>query len=223
MLWYDIFSDSPKGLIHTCSHHSFEDDPDLFRCDNCERIMVDHYTWERYKVELNGDQLCLHCAAKRFFNHPRNWVDPLKVTAVVFGEQDMLFDQNDGQLDISHCPHVLAVEQPIPVGIKFFANAEFDGCHGHQISGENLLDVIKGLDQPFSAMLDAAYQFAVSIGIYVRVSEQRQPQKQAEDIPNLHLLARLAGRARLILTASSGPLPRTSARYRPASAVNRWI
>jgi hypothetical protein len=31
-----------------------------------------------------------------------------------------------------------------------------------------MLDVIRELDQPFVPVLDAAYQFAVSIGIYVR-------------------------------------------------------
>src|SRR5258708_26106498 len=82
-LWFDIFSDDPKGVIHTCAEHSFEDDPDLFRCENCERVMVEHYTWERYQVELNGDSLCLSCSAKRYFDLPQNWIDPRTLNAVV--------------------------------------------------------------------------------------------------------------------------------------------
>jgi hypothetical protein len=65
---------------------------------------------------------------------------------------------------------VLGVKQPLPAGVVFHDNAEFDSSSGHQISGENLLEVIKRLDQPFCLVLDGAYQFAVSIGIYVRAS-----------------------------------------------------
>ena len=178
-LWYDIFSDDPKGVVHTCPEHSWEDDPDLFRCENCERVMVDHYTWERYQVELNGDVLCLSCAAKRYFEESRNWIDPRKVSAVVFNQQEMLFDPANGLLDIARCRHVLGVKQPLPGGVVFHDNAEFDSQDGRQISGDNLLDIIRGLDQPFCPVLDAAYQFAVSIGIYVRASEQQQRKEAA--------------------------------------------
>jgi hypothetical protein len=178
-LWFDIFSDDPKGVIHTCPEHSFEDDPDLFRCENCDRAIVDHYTWERYRVELNGDTLCLSCAAKRYFDESRNWIDPRKVSAVVFRQQEMEFNAVDGQLDIARCRHVLGVKQPLPAGVVLQDNAEFDGQNGHQISGENLLDVIRGLDRPFCPVLDAAYQFAVSIGIYLRGGEQQQRKEAA--------------------------------------------
>src|ERR1041384_1271916 len=42
-IWFDIFSDDPKGVVHTCAEHSWADDPDLFACDACRRVMVDHY------------------------------------------------------------------------------------------------------------------------------------------------------------------------------------
>jgi hypothetical protein len=137
--------------------------------------MVEHYTWERYQVELNGDVLCLVCAAKRYFDESRNWVDPRKVNAVVCGQQEMLFDPANGQLDIARCQHVLGVKQPLPAGLVFHDNAEFDSSTGHQISGEGLLEVIKRLDQPFCPVLDAAYQFAVCIGIYGAGAKQAIP------------------------------------------------
>ena len=178
-LWYDIFGDDAKGVIHTCAGHSFEDDPDLFRCENCERVMVDHYTWECYQVELHGDSLCLRCAAQRHFDQSENWIDPRTVTAVVFAQQELLFDSAEGQLDLARCRHVLGVKQPLPAGVAFHDNAEFDAQDGHQISGDHLLDIIRGLDQPFCPVLDAAYQFAVSIGIYVRASAKSAEAERA--------------------------------------------
>src|SRR5690242_13314442 len=87
-LWFDIFSDDPKGVIHTCAAHSAEDDADLFRCENCERVIVDHYTHERYRVELHGDVLCLKCAADRYFDIPRHWINPSDVKRVVLEPGD---------------------------------------------------------------------------------------------------------------------------------------
>jgi hypothetical protein len=174
-LWFDVFSEDPKGVIHTCSDHSWEDDPDLFRCENCERVMVDHYTYERYSVELHGDVLCLQCAAKRYFGLEQNWIEPHAVRQVRLERRDgPLFDRETGVLNIARCRHVLAVRQPLPSGIAFFDNAEFDCCIGHQISGDNLLSIIQRLDQPFCPVLDATYQFAVSIGIYIRSSAAQQ-------------------------------------------------
>ena len=181
ILWYDIFSADPKGIVHTCPEHSVEDDPDFFRCENCERVMVEHYTWERYQVELHGDSLCLRCAAQRYFDLPQNWIQPANVNRVVLepGDGAPLLDRGTGVLNVSHCRHVLAVKQPFPAGVVFHENAEFDSSTGHQISGKNLLDVIKRLDQPFCPVLNAAYQFAVSIGIYVRDGERQQSKEAA--------------------------------------------
>ena len=174
-LWYDIFSDDPKGVIHTCVEHTAEDDPELFRCENCERVMLDHYTHERYRVELHGDVLCLKCAADRYFDIPRHWIEPQNVKRVVLkpGEGE-LFNTTMGVLNIAHCPHVLGVKQPLPAGIELYDNAEFDSCDGRQISGYSLLDIVRRLDQPFCPVLDATYQFAVSVGIYVRSENQEQ-------------------------------------------------
>ena len=67
----------------------------------------------------------------------------------------------------------VGVRQPLPDGIKFLDNAEFDTFDGHQISGRRLHDIIRELDRPFCPVLDAAYQFAVSIGLYARQPKRR--------------------------------------------------
>jgi hypothetical protein len=171
--WYDIFSDVPKGLIHVCAGHNADDVEGFFLCDECQRVMIDHITWERYQVELDDRTLCLNCAAEEYFQDPGNWIDPKLVKEVSLGDKKApLFDVVTGFLNLAKCRHVLGVEQPLPDGIKFHDNAEFDSCDGHQISGDNLLDIIQGLDgQEFCPVLDAGYQFAVSIGIYVRNPE----------------------------------------------------
>jgi hypothetical protein len=143
--------------------------------------MVENYTWEYYRVEIDGETLCLKCAAEAYFDDEKNWIDPRFVKEVVLVPHDPslnganlpLFSPQTGVLNVARCQHVLGVQQPLPAGIKFAENAEFDSLDGHQISGRRLLDIVTDLDgQPFVPVLDAAYQFAVSIGIYVRAQEQ---------------------------------------------------
>ena len=176
-LVYDIFSDDPKAVLHLCERHDgYSGDPieGYFTCTQCNRVMVENYTWEYYRVEHDGEAICLKCAAEAYFSDPKNWIKPQEVKSVILEPGGApLFDAKSGVLNVAHCRHVLGVEQPLPAGIKFVENAEFDSCDGHQISGRRLLDMISDLDgRPFVPVLDAAYQFAVSIGIYVRVEKQ---------------------------------------------------
>jgi len=91
-----------------------------------------------------------------------------------------LFDPQTGFLNLARCRHVLGVEQPLPDGTAFHDNAEFDSSSLHQISGDRLLDIVQGLAvQEFCPILDAGYQFAVSIGFYLR-NDHRQEQAQKE-------------------------------------------
>jgi hypothetical protein len=171
-LVYDIFSDDPKSVLHLCDDcvgQSGDPWEGYFTCESCGRVMVENYTWERYQTDLGGASICLKCAAEQHFADKANWIDPAKVKRVVAPSEDdpaPLFTR--GILNIRRCKHVLGVGQTPPVGIKFHDNSEFDSCDGHQISGRDLLDVIRDLHEPFCPVLDAAYQFAVSIGIYVR-------------------------------------------------------
>jgi hypothetical protein len=130
--------------------------------------MAENYSWEIYRITLQDRTLCLKCAAEEYFSNPANWIDPREVDDVVLEPASDAALFADGILNVAKCPHVIGVKQPLPVGVTFFDNAEFDSISGHQISGEKLFDVIRKLDQPFCPVLDAAYQFAVSVGIYVR-------------------------------------------------------
>ena len=183
-LTYDIFSDDPKGVIHLCEQHDgYSGDPmeGYFTCARCHRVMAENYTWERYAVQCDGEPVCLKCAAEEYFADANNWISPSAVKRVVLSpDRRPLFDPTTGVLNIAKCRHVLGVQQPLPSGVEFVDNAEFDSLDGHQISGDDLLEVIQRLDQPFCPVLDAAYQFAVSIGIYVRSGQHREPvQKEA--------------------------------------------
>src|SRR5690348_12408001 len=47
-LWYDIFSDDPKGILTLCEHHDgYYGSPSegYFTCEDCERVMTENYTW----------------------------------------------------------------------------------------------------------------------------------------------------------------------------------
>jgi hypothetical protein len=183
-LVYDIFSDTAKDVIHLCEHHDgFSGSPaeGYFTCAHCDRVMVENYTWEVYRVELDGETLCLKCAAAAYFSNPKNWIKPQEVKSVTLDPRGaVLFSGKTGVLNVARCRHVLGVQQPLPVGIKFAENAEFDSFDGHQISGRSLLHAIHDLDQPFCPVLDAGYQFAVSIGLYVR-AEIRQADVLREE------------------------------------------
>ncbi|HEY3855708.1 MAG TPA: hypothetical protein VGO67_15070 [Verrucomicrobiae bacterium] len=180
--WFDIFSDDPKGVSHFCDvcFDQGADSNGFFECDHCQRCVADHYTWERYQTNLGDTSLCLKCAAEQYFADTANWIDPANVKEIISpsrGASSPLF--SDGKLNFGRCKHVLGVGQTPPPGIKFHDNAEFDSLDGHQISGRNLQDLIRELHEPFCPVLDAAYQFAVSIGIYVRRSAETQLREAA--------------------------------------------
>jgi hypothetical protein len=163
--WYDIFSDDAKGVRHLCQSCAEDGrgDEGYFTCDCCGRLMVENYTWERYEK----DGICLACAAVEYFNNDENLIDPKQVEKVVLEPgKGRLFES--GVLNIAHAPHVLGVKQAVPKGIKFVDNAEFDSMDGHQISGGNMLFDIQQMTQPFYCVCDSGWQFAFSIGLYIR-------------------------------------------------------
>jgi hypothetical protein len=177
--WFDIFSDDPKGLIHVCTAHSPEDVEGFFLCDECQRVMIDHITWERYQVELDGRTLCLKCAAEEHFKDQANWIDPTLVKDAGFSRDGApLFDRETGFLNLARCRHLRGVDQPLPEGVEFVDNFEVDSCDLHQISGQRPLSIIQQLDAPFCPVLDAAYQFAVSIRFYVRSGQHQEEMRK---------------------------------------------
>jgi hypothetical protein len=169
--YYDIFSDAISGVTHLCAGH-YDDghgNEGFFDCAKCGRRMIENITWERYAVNLNGgDPVCLKCAAQSYFADPQNWVDSHKVKSLDWCADNAPLLTASGVLNLARCRHVLGVKQPVPAGICFRFNAEFDNEDLHQISGFGFLEDIQALKEPFCPVLDAAWQFALSIGIYVR-------------------------------------------------------
>jgi len=169
--WYDIFSDDAKGVRHLCEEHaeSGSGDEGYFTCECCDNLTVENYTWEYYRVEIGGLTVCLKCAAKRYFGDDDNLLDPKDVKSVILDPSTVSKRFiKDGVLNLAKAKHVLGMKQPLPEGIEFVENFEFDSYSGKAISGGNALETIKALDHKFFVVLDSAYQFACSIGIYRR-------------------------------------------------------
>lgn len=183
--WYDVMSDNPKGIAAACEDHTVEDDEELFRCNDCGRLMVDHYTWERYGRNVPGlGKQCLACAAKQHFGDPDNVV---KLTKRGIAAVDAKF--------VKAIPHVLAVEQPVPDGWEYIDNIEWDydtsGVLTSTMTSSNdpnttvvelrgVLERAKA-DGYTEAVLawDAAYQFSGSYGVYGKTAT-RKKQKRAK-------------------------------------------
>lgn len=169
--YFDIFSDDAKGVRHLCDEHydNGSGDEGYFTCDCCGNLTIENYTWEYYRVEEGGETICLKCAAKNYFGDDDNLIDPKDVKSVVLdpsGVSKRII--KDGVLNLCRVRHVLGVEQPLPEGVEFVFNVEFDSYSWHQISGGDALEKIKSLEGKFFIVLDGAYQFAVSVGIYRR-------------------------------------------------------
>ena len=172
-LVYDIFSDAPKSVLHLCARHvGYSGDPaeGYFTCCDCERVMIENYTWELYFRAKGDGKQCLTCAAAEHFSDPDNWIDPRDVGDLVLDPEAENVVFANPILNLAKCPHVLGVKQPAPDGIELFENCEFDACDGRQISGDKPHEIIRRIRQPFCPVLDAGYQFAVSIGFYVRTA-----------------------------------------------------
>jgi hypothetical protein len=170
--WYDVFSEIPKGIIGLCDEHDhYYGSPSegFFICDDCGRVFITNYTWEYYFTDTEeGDQLCLNCAFDRYVKEKDNWLTSI--------------EELDWQ-KISSSPHI------IPVSgnhwgncLTFVGNVEFDKLTGEKIIGfsststkDDGLNELRELVQKALTIhkkciliLDAAYQFAVSIGVYVK-------------------------------------------------------
>jgi hypothetical protein len=188
--WFDIFSDEAKGVQHLCQRCCDQGcgEDGFFYCDGCERLMVENYTWEYYR-HIDGDGvLCLNCYRKRELAKPENWIE--------------LTEANIAAVDVARircAPHLLAVGQSCPAELKFIDNAEFDSMDGHKISGAQVDDILRQAMQQGHKrailILDSAWQFAVSIGIYVRRWPADKPFKG-------HLFSKAGDRRALPITFS---------------------
>lgn len=175
--WYDVFGDEPKGEITLCAKHDgYYGNPaeGYFTCAACERVMVENYTWERYDTvdPDTGEQVCLNCALDAAIEDPEQWIR---------SAEGVTWER------VRNSRHLIPVEgEHWKKHLDFLGNVEFDSMSGACISGggvkwlKELVD--RGIAQAGKAMLilDAGYQFAVSIGVYV--PKQREvPGTEGQD------------------------------------------
>lgn len=177
--YFDIFDDKiPKGHICTCDEH-FEyhggAHEEYFLCDSCGHLMVENYTWERYQIVLPDDDeqwpMCLRCAFKKYVADKRHWLH--------------IPPGNMGLDRLKGIPHVIAVDSHYhEKKLAFIGNAEFDSMDGHQISGEPIGDIAKQAIKEHGSciiLMDAAYQFAVSFGVYVKKQKPRRKRGRTNE------------------------------------------
>jgi hypothetical protein len=184
--YFDIFSETPKGLIKRCTKHmedrGFEGD-DVFECVTCNRWMVTNYTWENYFRIVDEGRQCLPCAAKEYIADKDNWIG--------LTDEDIAVVTWDV---IRKAPHVLAHAMPVPDEIKFHDSVTMDSSSGGVVRGCSSADStphlgvaeIRGIlerakEEGYTRallILDAAYQFAVSIGIYTDPEKGWKPKLQ---------------------------------------------
>lgn len=181
--WYDIFSDKPKGILALCQHHdNYSGSPceGYFTCDDCGRVFIENYTWEYYHTMVGDELLCLPCAAKRYINDDKNWIEltPKNIKATSFG-------------DVCQAKHVIGVDMPVPKQLEFIDCVTFDSSSGGRVTGGMSCDPTPDsgvrelhgyLTQAMNnghkralLILDGGYQFAVRIGVYVDSPACRKP------------------------------------------------
>jgi hypothetical protein len=177
-LYFDIFSDDPKGISSACDEHEDGIEEGFFFCEDCERRFVENYTWELYYHVLpGGEQICLNCWAKRHLQEEKNWV--------VLTEQaiaGVTFEK------VRKAPHLIAVSGRVPEGLAEFGNVELDSSNGGRLTGfsssentpeggvKEIQEILQRAreegHQEAVLICDGAYQFSVSIGVYVRQKEE---------------------------------------------------
>jgi len=188
-LWFDVFSDDPKGIITQCEYHRDRDGtPEgYFWCDRCRRLMVESYTWERYDTVIDGKRLCLLCAAQRYIEDEDNWL-PLTdedIAVVTFQV-------------IRRARHVLGVGMRVPTQILLFNSLTLENSTGGLVRGFSSADptpaaAIESIQQILRnardaghtralLIIDGAYQFAVSVGVYVLANEDKKQCSGAAEI-----------------------------------------
>lgn len=181
-LWYDIFSDDPKGVLTLCERHDgYSGSPmeGYFTCDDCGKVFIENYAWERYQtITDDGESLCLPCAAERYIADESNWIE--------------LTTENIEALDfarVRQARHVIGVKMPVPKSIEHFGDSvTFDSSSGALVNefsscADSPNSAVRELRDELTAamedghkrallILDAGYQFAVHVGVYVRVKSE---------------------------------------------------
>ncbi len=183
--YYDIFSDVPKGYLALCEKHDgYYGSPSegYFECEGCGRVFVENYTWEMYRQDTDEGTLCLNCYRDQELANDENWLElsGQKIDRLTF-------------FDVRKAKHLIAVGQDTPKELKFIGNVELDSTSGGRLTGfssceaspdggvEELRDLLhKAQEEGYGhaiLILDAAYQFSVSIGVYVDAKKAKAARK----------------------------------------------
>ena len=184
-LHYDVFSPLAKGILTLCEHHDgYYGSPTegYFECADCQKIHIENITWERYEhTTEDGDSICIPCYADRVLNDDDRWI-PLteeSIAALTFAQ-------------VTKAPHCIAVQMPVPEGIEFYANTECDSSTGGRLTSSSSCEgssdgAVSEIQETLSnamaeghtraiLILDGAYQFSISLGLYVPVKGRKYDQ-----------------------------------------------
>lgn len=173
LAYYDVFSDDIKGYVYLCDMHEAKGThyENYFECSDCERLHVLNYTWELYRTVVDDEELCLNCALDRYLEDDTNWLRSTEG-----------FDFET----VKESKHLIPVKgEHWKKHLEFLGNVEFDATSGQCISGggvDELKELVeKGIKSHGKALciLDAGYQFAVSIGVYVPKAKEWVTQRKA--------------------------------------------
>jgi len=180
-LWFDVFSDHPKGIVGHCAYHrELSGVPTgYFRCDVCRHLFVERYTHELYSINTNKGLMCLPCAAAYYIGNSSNWIEltEAKIEALDFER-------------VRLAAHCLAVGMQVPKTIQLFGCVELDFATGGEVRSttyadptpdagvQHLRDILTDAKDAGHSrallIMDAGYQFSVSIGCYVDSPKRRQ-------------------------------------------------
>jgi hypothetical protein len=164
---HDIFSDDAKDALGVCEEHDGATGAPVegyFTCEDCERVMVSNYTWENYFVWDEDSILCINCARKARLAEPGSWID------LTDGEiEEVDFER------IRRAPHLFAVGQkPEDHGLREVGGVLYDSMTGSVVTGDDIQSMLRkardGGATRATLILDGAFQFSVSIGVYVEAN-----------------------------------------------------
>jgi hypothetical protein len=198
--YYDIFSDVPKGFLTLCDYHDgrFGNPSEgYFTCDACGRVFIENHTWEMYRHDGEDGTLCLNCHCERELSDENNWLKLTKrnIDALTF-------------YDVRRAKHLIAVGQDTPKELKFIGNVEMDSMSGGRLTGfssceetpdgavEEVKELLRDAKQQgyrrAILVLDGAYQFSVSIGVYTDAKKVKARKAQLGDFAD-NAIRRSAG------------------------------
>ena len=189
-LWYDIYSDGPRWIVSMCEFHRirFGRPENFFTCFNCQRWMAKVYVYTLpFTITEDGWPVCLRCAAQRYVEKEDNWI--------ALRDEDIAVV---GFYAIQCAPHVLDACMPlaetVAEKIQLFDRVALDnetcgmifgiGCQDPtpESAVEALREILEeaknaGHDRAL-LIIDGVYEFAFSIGVYVRAAVM-DPKQQA--------------------------------------------